>query len=193
MKASDTFDSIVSVFGVLVVCICTAFTIACGAPEPPPRQSSATTAASAEVQTSSSGEPEQCAQVGFVLDLRALPQPVSAAEIRLYTLGQAQDFRELVPAGLRVEIFYQEGVAAFAAKLYSTAEDDLVATCESLAAGFVETVPGHPLAHRSGGSIVSPCAECPPPEPPVPTAGAPGQHTGRAVVRVASTSRGSYP
>lgn len=112
-------------------------------------------------QEPQSKEPENCAEVGIGLDLRALPQPVSDADVRMYTLGQADDFRQTVPTTTRVEIYMRDGVAAFTAKLYSTSEPDLVAICSSIAEEFIAGVPGHPLAiGESGGSIIEPCALC---------------------------------
>jgi hypothetical protein len=106
--------------------------------------------------------PEQCVEVDIGLDLRALPHPVSEGHIRMYTRGQAQDFRELAPADVRIEIYVIDGVAAFAAKLYASEEVDLMATCTSMAEKFVPTVPGHPLSRSSGGSITTPCHVCSP-------------------------------
>lgn len=105
--------------------------------------------------------PETCVEVEIGLDLQALPQPASDAEIQMYTRGQADDFRRAFPTTTRVEIYVQGGVAAFTAKLYSTSEPDLPATCSAIAEEFVAGVPGHPLAiGEPGGSIIKPCASC---------------------------------
>jgi hypothetical protein len=112
-------------------------------------------------QAPQSKGPESCAEVSIGLDLQALPQPASDADVRMYTLGQADDFRQAFPTATRVEIYVQDGVAAFTAKLYSASEPDLLALCASIAEEFVAGVPGHPLAiGEPGGSIIEPCAWC---------------------------------
>lgn len=115
----------------------------------------------AAVRPAASGQ--ACVSVGIGLDLRALPQPAPAEGITLYAGGQADDFRRLAGASTRVEVYAQEGIAAFTAKMYGADAAALLRECESMSAKFMPTVPGHPLSKESGGSVSSPCAPCPKP------------------------------
>lgn len=110
-------------------------------------------------QHTKASDPRCC--VGIGLDLRALPHPVEPEDATSFTRGQAQDFRELAPASVRVEIFSTPGFAAFDARLGAAHDVDVLAECTRMTAEFMPTVPGHPLSHKPGGSVSTPCALVP--------------------------------
>jgi len=107
--------------------------------------------------------PQVCASVGIGMDLRALPHPLEAGDATFYTRGKTQEFRDLLPKEVSVTIYTLEEVAAFTAVLSMSEGSDVVGMCQEVAAEFVATVPGHPLAKKkhSGGSIPTPCAVVP--------------------------------
>ena len=74
----------------------------------------------------------------------------------MYRGEQSSKFVALAPPGTSVDLYFSGG-SPFHADIHADSVKSALAACQKMVSAFLPKVPGHPLSHESGGSLIVPC------------------------------------